>query len=256
MPPASRRSRASNRDCLVAGPAHPRPSPRPCRCRIRRSSPAWWPSMAEPGDLVVCLGAGSITNWAHALPDELAKLLGKPQAAAGNRTMMAARCNLQTPDRAAAAGARALTENAALAGITWFRVGGPAEVMFRPADRDDLAAFLCTQAGRRAGHGDRRRLQPAGARRRRARRGHPPRPRLRRRRDRRHDACAPAPRRSTSMSRSAARDAGVAGLEFLSRHPRHHRRRAAHERRRLWQGDEGRDRQRRGARRARPACTA
>jgi UDP-N-acetylmuramate--alanine ligase len=29
---------------------------------------------AEPGDLVVCLGAGSITNWAHALPDELAKI--------------------------------------------------------------------------------------------------------------------------------------------------------------------------------------
>jgi UDP-N-acetylmuramate dehydrogenase len=35
-----------------------------------------------------------------------------------------------------------LTENAPLSGITWFRVGGPAEVMFRPADRDDLAAFL------------------------------------------------------------------------------------------------------------------
>ena len=35
-----------------------------------------------------------------------------------------------------------LSENAALAGITWFRVGGPAEVMFRPADRDDLRAFL------------------------------------------------------------------------------------------------------------------
>jgi UDP-N-acetylmuramate--alanine ligase len=30
--------------------------------------------LAEPGDLVVCLGAGSITNWAHALPDELSKL--------------------------------------------------------------------------------------------------------------------------------------------------------------------------------------
>jgi UDP-N-acetylmuramate dehydrogenase len=29
-----------------------------------------------------------------------------------------------------------------LARVTWFRVGGPAEVMFRPADRDDLAAFL------------------------------------------------------------------------------------------------------------------
>ena len=30
--------------------------------------------LAGPGDLVVCLGAGSITSWAHALPEELAKL--------------------------------------------------------------------------------------------------------------------------------------------------------------------------------------
>ena len=35
-----------------------------------------------------------------------------------------------------------LSENAALAGITWIRVGGPAEVMFRPADKADLSAFL------------------------------------------------------------------------------------------------------------------
>ena len=35
-----------------------------------------------------------------------------------------------------------LTANESLADQTWFRVGGPAEVMFRPADEDDLAAFL------------------------------------------------------------------------------------------------------------------
>ncbi len=40
-----------------------------------------------------------------------------------------------------------LTENAPLGGITWFRVGGPAEVMFRPADRDDLAQFIAALAG-------------------------------------------------------------------------------------------------------------
>lgn len=34
------------------------------------------------------------------------------------------------------------SEAVPLAPITWFRVGGPAEVMFRPADADDLAAFL------------------------------------------------------------------------------------------------------------------
>lgn len=35
-----------------------------------------------------------------------------------------------------------LSENAPLNKITWFRVGGPAEVMFRPADREDLIDFL------------------------------------------------------------------------------------------------------------------
>ena len=32
--------------------------------------------------------------------------------------------------------------NASLARFTWFRVGGPAELLVRPADADDLAAFL------------------------------------------------------------------------------------------------------------------
>jgi UDP-N-acetylmuramate dehydrogenase len=35
-----------------------------------------------------------------------------------------------------------LIEDAALAKLTWFRVGGPAEVLFRPADTADLADFL------------------------------------------------------------------------------------------------------------------
>lgn len=35
-----------------------------------------------------------------------------------------------------------LTANAPLAQYTWFNVGGPAEVLFRPADHDDLAQFL------------------------------------------------------------------------------------------------------------------
>jgi UDP-N-acetylmuramate dehydrogenase len=33
-------------------------------------------------------------------------------------------------------------EGAALSQVTWFRVGGPAEVMFRPKDTEDLATFL------------------------------------------------------------------------------------------------------------------
>ncbi len=35
-----------------------------------------------------------------------------------------------------------LAADAPLAGVTWFRVGGPAEVMFRPADVEDLSEFL------------------------------------------------------------------------------------------------------------------
>ncbi len=36
----------------------------------------------------------------------------------------------------------ALSRNAHLAPITWFRVGGPAALLFQPADEDDLVAFL------------------------------------------------------------------------------------------------------------------
>jgi len=35
-----------------------------------------------------------------------------------------------------------LTENRDLSGLTWMRVGGPADVLFQPADETDLSAFL------------------------------------------------------------------------------------------------------------------
>jgi UDP-N-acetylmuramate--alanine ligase len=38
-------------------------------------------AVARPGDIVVCLGAGSITNWANALPDELASLDARSRVA-------------------------------------------------------------------------------------------------------------------------------------------------------------------------------
>lgn len=37
------------------------------------------------------------------------------------------------------------TEAADLSRVTWFKVGGPAEVMFRPVDVDDLATFLAAK---------------------------------------------------------------------------------------------------------------
>ena len=55
--------------------------------------------------------------------------------------MMTARQSQHLIDRLPPVRGR-LTADAPLAAITWFRVGGPAEVMFRPADADDLAEFL------------------------------------------------------------------------------------------------------------------
>jgi UDP-N-acetylmuramate--alanine ligase len=62
-----------DRDALVAGlrarghrSAQPLPSPAKLAPMVRE--------LAKPGDFVVCLGAGSITNWAQSLPAELAHL--------------------------------------------------------------------------------------------------------------------------------------------------------------------------------------
>jgi UDP-N-acetylmuramate--alanine ligase len=41
--------------------------------------------LARPGDFVVCLGAGSITNWAQSLPGELDRLAGTAPPATGAR---------------------------------------------------------------------------------------------------------------------------------------------------------------------------
>ncbi len=55
--------------------------------------------------------------------------------------MMAAHYDTTLLDRLPPVKGR-LTANAGLAGFSWFRVGGPAEVLFEPADADDLAVFM------------------------------------------------------------------------------------------------------------------
>ncbi len=143
-----------------------------------------------------------------------------------------------------------LSENAPLAQVTWFRVGGPAEVLFRPADVDDLASFLAQKpkdvpvtvigvasnllvrdggvAGVvvRLGRGFVEIKTEGNDRRGRRRRARPQcRARVRHGRDRR--------------------------ARIHVRHSRHRRRRPAHERRRLWQRVQGRADRRRSARRCR-----
>jgi UDP-N-acetylmuramate--alanine ligase len=41
-------------------------------------------SMAKEGDMVVCLGAGSVTTWAHALPSELEKIFSEAASRAAS----------------------------------------------------------------------------------------------------------------------------------------------------------------------------
>ena len=55
--------------------------------------------------------------------------------------MSAARKTVSPMDRLPLVRGR-LSQNAVLAKMTWFRVGGPADVLFRPADARDLVSFL------------------------------------------------------------------------------------------------------------------
>ena len=53
--------------------------------------------------------------------------------------MMTRPCDMLPPVRGS------LTHEAPLKNLVWFRAGGPAEVLFRPADADDLAAFIAAR---------------------------------------------------------------------------------------------------------------
>ena len=41
------------------------------------------------------------------------------------------------------------TENAPLKDLVWFRAGGPAEILYRPADVEDLCAFMAARGGKK-----------------------------------------------------------------------------------------------------------
>ena len=148
-----------------------------------------------------------------------------------------------------------LLANQSLAELTWFRVGGPAQVLFTPADEDDLAYFLKHASEGVAGLCRRRRLQPDRARRRHGGRGDPAVAagvrrdvRFRRYRQRGHGRARQA--RGGDRGSRQYRRHGI-----LLRHSRHHRRRAADECRRQWQRDQGRsDRGRRHRPRRHQAC--
>ena len=177
----------------------------------REQLPALVRGIAQPGDIVICLGAGTITQWAYALPGQLAELDDK--AATADDSGSTAQALLKR----VAGGARpARAQCATGADLTWFRAGGPAEVLFTPADEADLARFLAATPARYSGLCDRRRLQPSGPRWRRAGRGDPAR-----------HAASPISRRGAAIAIRAgaaaldvrvarfALDHGICGLTFL-----------------------------------------
>ncbi len=193
-------------------------------------------SLARPGDLVIGLGAGTISEWARALPGRLS--VYSSFAGAAEYSMF--------PDlvpslpRLRPSFAAGFCRMSRLSELTWLRVGGPAQVLFTPADEDDLAYFLSrcpldipvmvigvgsnllVRDGGvpgvviRLGRG----LQRGVAFERDPHRG-----------GRGGSRCA------AGAGRRQGRDRGP---RLLSRHSRHRRRRAAHERGRPWRRDEGR----------------
>jgi UDP-N-acetylmuramate--alanine ligase len=69
----------ADRDALVAG-LRDRGHRHVVALESPEALPALVAELAKPGDFVVCLGAGSITNWANALPADLEALGGRKPA--------------------------------------------------------------------------------------------------------------------------------------------------------------------------------
>lgn len=108
-----------------------------------------------------------------------------------------------------------LIADASLAKLTWFRVGGPAEVLFRPADIDDLAQFLAATPQDIAitllGVGSNLLVRDGGVPGVVIRLGEP----FTKLEIGGHDIVAGAGISNLKLA-NAARDAGIAGFEFLS----------------------------------------
>ena len=185
-------------------------------------------SVAKPGDLVV----GSRRRHHHRL-DERPAEKSRTEGTGLNGAALESRLVASLPELRGR-----LKAEAPLKDLTWFRAGGPAEVLYSPADEADLAYFLRRHAVRHSRHHHRARLEPARARRRHRGRGDPARPRLRRDQDR---GRLEAPRRHRRSRREGGPRRGRCRHRrslLLSRHSGLRRRRAAHEWRSAWPRDE------------------
>ena len=197
------------RDRLVAG-LRARGHPRVVALPSPEALPATVHGLTRAGDLVVCLGAGSITRWANDLPRALAR--ARRRAGTKGRAMNAA-CAALIDRLPRLRGRRRAA--VPLYPYAWLRVGGPAEVLFEPEDRDDLRALLAGRPGCASvsvlGLCSNVLIRDGGIDGVAVRLGRPLRADLGDGRQGPLRRC----RRDMSVARAAA-DAGVAGLEFLS----------------------------------------
>ena len=94
-------------------------------------------ALARPGDLVIGLRPAPSVNGRAPFQAASAFI---PHLPARRSDRVPRPCSQSSGGYADLRGR--LLPNVSLSGLTWLRVGGPAQVLFTPADEDDLAYFL------------------------------------------------------------------------------------------------------------------
>src|SRR5271157_3501790 len=106
-------------------------------CPRPRSSRAWCARSPSPAILSFCSAPARSPNGPMRCRAN-SPLSTRPEAAGAHDVSGYRRRS----EGACAGFTRRLVANAPIAETTWFRVGGPAQVLFSPADEDDLAGLL------------------------------------------------------------------------------------------------------------------
>ena len=108
-----------------------------CRCRGRSASPRWCTRSRGPAISWSASAPAASPQWAHALPAHWRSCRRGARRAAAMTARRWQRCLLPSRLPPIARTRRRPTRRSHP--FTWFRVGGPAECLVRPADADDLA---------------------------------------------------------------------------------------------------------------------
>jgi hypothetical protein len=99
-------------------------------------------AIAQPGDYVICLGAGNITQWAGGAAGRSSQRLAGRQRRRGERRDDG-RSTPRRLRRLPPLRGRGCSATRRWAPSTWFRVGGPAEALVRAGGRRRSRARSC-----------------------------------------------------------------------------------------------------------------